>query len=257
MAEPDEPVEDELELEPPKDPIEEAEDDESPDDHEAEADEGEEQDQPDQPIAAETEPQGERQERRPSRGENRFQRQQNENVRLNGELAAANRRLDDLSRQMAEARKPAVESPEQRQARFALMTPQEQMQETLRESEQRFSSQMSQMQMQMAEQNDRTQYQTQARVDPLYAKWGPRVEGKLAEMRANGQNAPRDVVLRYLIGEAALERRGSKAGKAEVAQAQNRVRAARTRPGNAGSDTQSTRRSSEASLERRLENVQI
>jgi len=191
--------------------------------------------------------------RQPSRGENRFQTLRNDNQRLNGELAETRRRLDELARQVTQ---PRGESPEQRAQRFALMTPQEQMAETLRESEQRHAQQMQGFQAQMLDQADRTQFQAKAAVDPLYAKWGPKVEGKLAELRARGNNIEREVLLKFMIGEAALERRGSKEGKREVQQAQKRVQNARTKPSNSGSDTQTQRRQAD-SLERRLENQQI
>lgn len=194
-------------------------------------------------------------ERQPTRGENRFQTLRNENQRLGSDLADTRRRLDELSRQMQQ---PQVqrESAEQRAARFALMTPQEQMTETLREAEQRQAFREQTFQTQMLDATDRTAFQTKATVDPVYAKWAPKVEGRLAELRARGTNVEREILLKYLIGEAALERRSSKEGKREVVQAQRRVAAQRTRPANAASDTQAQRRGGQ-SLEQRLENVQI
>lgn len=215
----------------------------------------------DQPDAAEmaagdeaaTEPTAEP-ERQPTRGENRFQTLRNDNQRLNAELSETRRRLDELTRKVDQ---PTVrETPEARAARFALLTPQEQITETLRESEQRFSAQLSQVQMQNQESLDRTAFQAKCAANTLYAKWAPKVEGKLAELRARGGNAEREVVLKFLIGEAAIERASSKEGRREVQQATARVRAATTRPGNSGSDTQASRRTA-SSVERRLENVQI
>jgi hypothetical protein len=191
----------------------------------------------------------------PSRRDTRIQTLADEARQAKSELAETRRRLDDLSRQMTQPRPPS-ESPEQRAARFALMTPQEQMSETLRESEQRTVALVQQVQMQSADAADRAAFQSRAAVDPLYAKWGPKVEGKLAELRARGNNVERDVLLKFMIGEAALERRGSTAGKAEVTQAQRRVASQRTRTANSGSDTAPQRRQ-QVSLERRLEDVQI
>lgn len=190
-----------------------------------------------------------------SRRDTRIQTLADEARQAKAELAETRRRLDELSRQMTQPRVQA-ESPEQRAARFALMTSQEQMAETLRESEQRTAALVQQVQMQSADAADRAAFQSRAAVDPLYAKWGPKVEGKLAELRARGNNVEREVLLKFMIGEAALERRGSTAGKAEVKQAQKRVAGQRTQPTNSGSDTAPQRRQ-QVSLERRLENMNI
>lgn len=205
-----------------------------------------------------TEPAKEQQEqqvRQPTRGENRFQALRNDNQRLAAELSDTRRRLDEISRRMEQPK--AQESPEARAQRLALMTPEERISETLRESEQRMQTQFQNMQFQSADQASRTAFSAKATVDPLYAKYAPKVEAMIAEERAKGYPiVDRELVLQILIGRAALERRSSKEGKQEVRQAQRRVAAQRTRPINSGSDTQATRRQGE-SLERRLENMQI
>ena len=212
-----------------------------------------EQDEPeDQPVAAQDQPA--REPDRPSRRENRIQTLRNELRERDQRLADTNRRIDELLQRQQPQHQG--ESPEQRAQRFSLMTPQEQIAETLRESEQRHNATLSQMQTQMLDTADRTSFQTKAAVDPLYAKWGPKVEGKLAELRANGNNVEREVLLKFMIGEAALERRGSKEGRQETRQAARRVQGQRVRPTNSGSDTQTQRRQ-QTSLERRLENESI
>jgi uncharacterized protein (DUF2147 family) len=207
--------------------------------------------EPDEPLAAREAPV----DRQPSRRDTRIQTLTDEARQAKTELAETRRRLDELSRQMTQPR-PSVESPEQRAARFALMTPQEQMTETLRESEQRIAAMVQQTQVQSYDAADRAAFQAKAAVDPLYAKWGPKVEGKLAELRAKGNNVERDVLLKFLIGEAALEKRGSKEGRQEVRQAKQRVANQRTRSTNSGSDTAPQRRQ-QSTVERRLEDVQI
>lgn len=194
--------------------------------------------------------------RQPSRAETRI-RSLTEQIReRDARLAETNRRIDELIARQSQPQPTPRESTEQRAARFALMTPQEQIAETLRESEARWEQRMQGFAMQSAETADRTAFQAKCSVDPLYAKWAPKVEGKLAELRTKGTNLEREVLLKYLIGEAALERRSSKEGKREVRQAATRVAAARTRPANSGSDAQAQRRQ-QTSLERRLENVNI
>jgi len=211
---------------------------------------------------AETVQTREQPERQPSRGETRIQVLRNELKDRDARLAETNRRIDEL---IARSSQPATqrETTEQRAARFALMTPQEQMAETLRESEQRVTQVLQQSQMQNAETADRTAFQSRAAVDPVYAKWAPKVEAELASRRNDPDPAKRlygvverEIVLAYLIGKEALARRSSKEGKREVAQAQRRVAAQRTRPSNSGSDTQAQRRQ-QSTAERRLENVQI
>jgi hypothetical protein len=137
------------------------------------------------------------------------------------------------------------------------MSPQEIMDERLREAEQRFEARINQTTFMNAEMADRTAFQAKAAVDPIYEKWGPKVEALLAERAAKGQPpVEREVAIRWLLGDTMLKQRGSKEGKREVRDAQRRVNSQRTRPANPGSDTPPQRRQG-TSLERRLENQSI
>lgn len=248
------PEDDELELDPPE-PQESDQEDEGTETDEQDSSREDQTDDRTDVAARAQEPEQTRSDRQPSRSESRIRTLIEEARQAKQAAADAMRRLDELQRRVEQPRTQA-ETPEQRAARFAMMTPQEQIAETLRESEARHTASMNAMQMQMLDTADRTAFQAKSAVDPLYAKWGPKVEGKLAELRAKGQNVERVVLLKFMIGDAALERRGSKEARTEVRAAQRRVNAQRTRPTNAGSDTQAQRRPG-ASLERRLENVQI
>ncbi len=208
---------------------------------------------PEQPVAAQD--QVVEQPQRPSRRDSRIQSLVESNRQKDTELSDVRRRLDELTRTVQQPRQQA-ESPEQRAQRRALMTPQEQMQEDLREATTGFNQQLQTMQAQNVETADRTAFQAKCASNPLYAKYAPKVEGKLAELRVKGINAEREVLLKYLIGEAALDKYSSKEGKKEVRDAQQRVKRATVRPSNSGSDTAATRRREE-SLERRLENLNI
>jgi hypothetical protein len=250
MADGDQDPDDELDLEiDPTEPDLEDEPGDPVDEPEPTGDEPE-----DQPAVAQDQ-QAQEPPRPPSRREARIRTLTEENRRKDQDLAETRRRLDELTARVIQPQQQG-ETPEQRAQRFALMTPQEQIAETLRESENRHAAQLHNVQQQMLDTADRTSFQTKAAVDPLYAKWGPKVEGKLAELRAKGNNVEREVLLKFLIGEAALERRGSKEGRQEVRQAARRVQSQRTRPGNSGGDTQAQRRQT-VSLERRLENEAI
>jgi hypothetical protein len=238
--EPDLEVED---LEPdPVEPVETAEADEAEPQVDQETEVQEPEQQPEQQV-------------QPSRGENRFQSLANKTTGLEAQLAETRRQLDEIRR---ERNQPVQrETPEQRQARYALLTPEERLNETLQEAQKGFQQQLHQVQFQTWEQSDRTAFQLKAQVDPFVAKWLPKVEGYIAEERARGRPpVERDIVFAYLVGKAALEARGSKQGKTQVAQAARRVANARTRPVNSGSDSQAQRTRSN-SLERRLENVEI
>ena len=206
-----------------------------------------------EPIAASAEPEPEPQ--RPSRSQSRIQTLTHEIRDRDQRLEQLNRRLDELTQQVRQP-KPQAETPEQRAQRRALMTPQDVMSEELREAREGFSQQINQMQWQNAEVADRTAFQAKCATSPLHAKYAPKVEGKLAELRTRGGNAEREVLLKFLIGEAALERYSSKEGRGERTAARERVRRATTKPSNSGSDEAATRRREE-SLERRLENLNI
>jgi pyrroloquinoline quinone (PQQ) biosynthesis protein C len=137
------------------------------------------------------------------------------------------------------------------------MSPVEIMEERLRESEQRNEARTQAVTMQAVDIADRTAFQAKAAVDPIYEKWGPKVEAMRAEQAAKGfPMLDREVVLKYLLGEAMLKQRGTKEGKREVRDAGRRIASQRTRPANSGSDTQAQRRPRD-SVERRLENQQI
>jgi hypothetical protein len=103
--------------------------------------------------------------------------------------------------------------------------------------------------------NDRAAFEAKATVDPLFAKWKPRVETELAALRQNGQNVDREKLMFFLIGKNAVEGRSKEVGKQRKA-AQLRVNGQRTRPSNSGSDT-AANRTRNTSLERRLENQSI
>lgn len=208
---------------------------------------------PDEPGKTEPEPQQDV--RQPTRGENRFQVLRNDNQRLTAELSDTKRRLDELTRRIDQPR--VQESAEQRAQRHALMTPEERITESLNEARQNFDSRLNQMQFQSADLASRTAFSAKAAVDPLYAKYAPKVEAFVAERRAEGHPfIDRELAFTILVGQAALERRGSKEARQEARQAQRRVNAQRGRPVNSGSDTQATRRSG-STPEQRLENVNI
>jgi hypothetical protein len=216
-------------------------------------------DSPDE-VAAEAEPvQEQRQERQPSRRDNRIQSLIEEGRRRDTENADLRRRLDELATRTVQPQAPR-ESEAERAARLATMTTPEVIAETLRDAETRFTQRLNQVASTTADQADRTAFQSKASSDQLYAKWAPRVEAKLTELRRQGVNLDREVLFKFMIGEAALEKRGSPKGNRDLIDAARRVQARRGRPSNPGSDTARTGRNERddaAGRMRRLENVQI
>ncbi len=93
--------------------------------------------------------------------------------------------------------------------------------------------------LQMAEFNaqdksDQFAYEAEARVNPLYEKYAPQVEARLAELRTkNNLNAPRRDILAYIIGERVLK---SKTKPVNKSSAKKRVQAQKTKPANNSSN---------------------
>ena len=192
-------------------------------------------------------------ERQPSRRDRRIET-------LTHELGESRRRSDELNRRLdamlVGQRQPQGETPEQRAQRMALLSPEERIQETLRESEVRHAREMQGLQFAILDGNDRAALEAKATVDPLYSKWKPKVETELVALRQQGQNVDLEKLMFYLIGKSAVEARKQQ-GNGQRAVAQRRVAQQRTRAPNSGSDTQGTRRDRNSSLERRLENQSI
>lgn len=197
----------------------------------------------------------EQQQRQPSRSERR-------NQTLANRLRDSERRQADLERRLNESLSrqqqpsgPRQESIEEREARLAMLTPEERMQARMTDAEQRHGQQLFSLQMQIRDGQDRTSFEAKAFNDPLYKKWAPKVEAELAALRTQGQTVDREKLLYYLIGKAAIE--GRKPGTRQQRQAQQRVTRANARPGNSRSDVPSQRRTQGTSLERRLEDVPL
>jgi hypothetical protein len=199
--------------------------------------------------------------RRTERASRRITAQQETILTQRRELEDLRQRVDQMMRQ--QNLPPQGETPQQREQRFALLSPEERIREEMRESEHRHTAQLQMMQFNMMDTSDKAAFDAKAAVDPFYRKWGPRVEAELAKMRNHPDprqrsTAPRENLLYYLVGRAAIEARSGGANRQQKRAASARVEAQRTRPGNARSDQPASRRQQgNSSLERRLENVNI
>lgn len=245
MAEKDGDPEVDLDLDPPEEGDEQEQQDTQVDEQDDEP-EGEE-------VDASQQQEGDRQEQRQqqqSRGERRHQALANEVRQRDQQIADLNRRLDQLL--TTQPRQQQGETPEARAQRRALLTAEERITEDLREAEVKHSRDMQTLQFTITDGNDKAAFSAKATVDPLFRKWEPKVEAELTTLRNQGMTAPREKIMYYLIGKAAVEGRQ---GTRETQRANGARRIARqtTRPGNSGSDVAPQRRQG-SSLERRLEN---
>ena len=192
---------------------------------------------------------------KPSRAQSRIRT-------LADELKAERERGAQRDRELAEIRAQSQrsqqrgESREEREARLALMDPEQRSEYRLNEALEQNRRDMAAMQFQMQDAADRSGFQARAATDKLYAKWGAKVEEELSKLRAQGQNVGREQLFKYLVGEAALAARG-KAGKTARQEGQKRIQRQTTKPLNSRGDAGGARRRSEASLEERLADVEI
>lgn len=192
--------------------------------------------------------------REPSRRERRITALSDRTRTLAEQNAALTRQIDELRRNPPQAQQPQ-ETPEQEQAKLALMSPEERQDYKLDKALGRHERNNQALAFQLMDQSDRVAFEGHAAVNPLARKLGPEVERRLAALRQSGGNATRDVVFTYLLGEKAraqLAKKNPKAGE--------RVRQQRTEPVRARGDVTPDRRrqdGSVAAMERRLENQQI
>lgn len=214
-------------------------DDETPHDPEGEtedeaegADDGDEQD-----GADDADPGAAGGERPATRGDRQVATLRAERRRLADENARITRELDDMRRgRQQPVVQQAVETPQQRADRFALMSGEDRIREEMREALDRNERNTQQLMGQMLDQSDQASFTASAASNPLARKLGPEVERRLADLRSRGQNLPRNVVLTYLIGEKVLAQRAK-----EKPGASQRRRQQDTRPARGGSDVGQSR----------------
>lgn len=228
------------------DPIDEV--DEDPEDQEDEV-------EPDDPVddLDEDEPPA----RQPSRGDNR--------VSAATKIAAeAKARADNLEREMAALRAQIASpaQPRETQAqineRLAQMEPWERTEYFRQQDAANFNATLQRIEFNAQESADKVAYDALSSRHPIAGKLKDEVEQRLTEMRKGGTTAPRETILKYLIGERALANAGRAGGKAKRSADANRDRQT-TRPANGRGDTTAPdRRSGNASArDKRLENLQI
>lgn len=190
--------------------------------------------------------------RQPSRAERRVQQ-------ALSEAKAAKAEVERLRAEMARPPAQPAETAAQRNERLAMMDPDQRVEYLLAEQKRDLEGRFGQLQFQMADSADRTAFDGLCARTPAAAKLKTAVEDYLAEMRRNGTTAPRETVLRYVIGDRALANATRNTTKATRTADVNRARQA-ARPASARSDAGATGRTASGEQEarrKRLEDMQI
>ena len=183
--------------------------------------------------------------------------------RVTQALREAKEAREEVARLRSEAQtrqsQTPQETPQQRDARLAEMDPEQRLTYLLREQDQRTANRLAQIEFQSADSNDRAAFEGLCARSPVASKLRGEVEDRLAELRRGGQTAPRETVLRYLIGDRALANAGRANGKAKARAADNTARQT-VRPASSRSDVgagRSSGLSEQAARAKRLEDVSI
>ena len=172
---------------------------------------------------------GETQPVKGSRAQERIRAQQEalraereEKARLAVELERVRQQQQAYSQQQLEA---------QQRAYLESLDPMERQQVLMEQRFQEMQRQQQILQAQLQEQTDRAQFQAKAATNPMVGKYLDRVEAELQKLRAVGQNAPRETLLAYLIGQDMLSKTPTAAAKQRAASA-SRVKSAQGSPPN-------------------------
>lgn len=192
-----------------------------------------------------------RQTRRPNRAEARIQALRREREE---DRKRYDREIEDLRQRMNQPQ-GRQDSPEEIEARLALMSPEERTDYRLRQAEERHSRRQAESDFRNADMLDRMQFDNKTERDPVYKRHATEVETRLQELRRQGQNAPREALLKYIVGEKALAARNAGNGK-QKKRAEAAVRRQVSPPLNGRGDIRAERGQTN-SLARRLENVKL
>lgn len=193
--------------------------------------------------------------RQPSRRERDIGALRAERRAAEQRAADAERRLNELLSQQTRTQTAAAQ--QQEQELLASMTETERLSYMLNRQAQTFKTEIDKLRFEQADSADQVKFDALCARNPTAAKLRDEVEKKLADLRKTGSTAPRETVLKFVLGERALERAG-KTGTKQRKRAEGAVAAQRTRPASPRSDaTAEDRRAlSEAEARRkRLENM--
>lgn len=177
-------------------------------------------------------------------------------------LRAKAQRAEQLERELEQERRSrqqpqqVQEDPQAEARRLAAMTPEQRVDYKLARAEEQAARNSAVMQFQMQDQADRVAYQAKASVNPRYAKYADEVERTLDQLRrVNHQNATREQVLTFLLGQRVLANAGKPAAK-QRKEAEAGVKRQTTTPSRGKGDVSGGQRASNGSaLKKRLANI--
>lgn len=196
-----------------------------------------------------------------TRGQRHYADLRRKNREIAQRAADAERRATELAQQLASTQQPRsqMETPEVRRARLAAMEPAERTEFLLNEFMQNQAHEREVSRFESADNSDRARFETLAKTNPaVFKKYNAEVEHRLRLLRQNGQNAPRQTILQYLLGEAVLKNRTSAKVTERRQAASTRVSQQQTTPArNRGESGASSRPAESAARFKRLENLRI
>lgn len=184
-----------------------------------------------------------------SRAQERIRRQQEELQRERQARESAERERQQLMHQLEQQRQ-AVDQQRQQQY-LDTLDPADRQAFMLQQQMEQMRREMQQSQFAQADLMDKTQFQTRALGNPMVAKYADRVEDTLATMRAKGQTAPRESILKFLIGEEVLNKAPAAVQKATRAASSRSA----SKPLRARGNASSQAGENDADLEDRLSKI--
>lgn len=143
-------------------------------------------------------------------------------------------RADELEREIAQLRQPARVDPaieEQRfQERIRDLPYEQQILEVRNRERALFGQQLQGMELRMAQSDDRAAFSDLKRDNPVANRHSGEVEKRFKDFQSKGNFVSREIILKNLLGEIALER-GPAAARRSGQQGRDRIAAERGRPG--------------------------
>ena len=173
----------------------------------------------------------------------------------------AEERAERLEQELQAARAQAAqprETPQEREYRLSLMTPEERIEATMNERFAALEARNQQLERNAIEREDRSAFSALCAAKPVVAKIKDEVEAKVAELRKTGASAPRSVIAAYILGEKLLAK-GDAAAKKHKAAADGRRNEQKAAPSGSRGDTSGSKPAANEREARRarLENMRI
>jgi hypothetical protein len=187
------------------------------------------------------------------RGSARFQRLANDARTAREEAGRARQELEEFKRQQWQ-REQQIQEREDRE-RLALMTPDEKADYRITRFEQSQRQRDSQRDLLMQAQLDKSTYDSQAAINPVYKRMQAQVEQTFQEQLRKGQPTDRRTILAYLIGLQALDG-AANSGPAKRT-ARKRVENQTVKPSRPAGDQATTSSRKMSTAEDRLKDVLI